>query len=411
MAKLQSKTAISADRLRAYWANRQGLGAGMKGESAGAVLARTGWARSVGGCNPYLALRDRAGLSRAQVDQAVARLEIHELPSARGCTYVVPKEDYAVALRASQGHGDDATMAMATKYLGVTVKEVDKLRDRVLTLLTRGPLDPAAIKEQLGDAVRSLGAEGKKRGTTSTLPLALGYLQTRGLIRRIPVDGRLDQQRYRYAAWSPSPLGKKTIGDDELAMELGRRFFRWAGPATVTEFSKWAGLGMKVARAAAAELKLVPLEGEEDERLLFPDDREALLAIKEPKEPAISFVSLIDNLVHFHRDLAPRFDAKDAERAVAKDGKKVLVGALADLPYHPIVDRGRIVGLWDWDGVAGKLAWRTFSKNADVDRRVAKEGDALAAYVKSDLGDVRSFSLDNPEKRGPHIEALLSAKW
>jgi hypothetical protein len=411
MATTKSKGAASPKRLRAFWAERQGLAGGMKGASASAVLAQTGWARSVGGCNPYLALRDRAGLSRAEVDRAVAKLDIHELPSARGCTYVVPKEDFAVALRASQGHADDASMATATKYLGVTKNEIDRLCDRVLALVTKAPLDPVTMKEGLGDSVRSLGAEGKKRGTTSTLPLALGYLQTRGLIRRIPVDGRLDQQRYRCAAWAPSPLAKKTIGDDQLAIELARRYFRWAAPATVGDFAKWAGLGVKVARTAALEVGLVALEGESDERLIFRDDREALLAMTEPREPRISFVSTIDNLLHLRRAVAPHLDEGDLQRAVTSDGKKASVGALLDLPYHAIVDRGRIVGLWDWDGVGGKLAWRTFTRVADLDKRVAKEGEALAAYVLADLGDVRSFSLDNPEKRVAHIEALMKVKW
>ena len=89
--------------------------------------------------------------------------------------------------------------------------------------------------------MRSLGPEGKKRGTTSTLPLALGRLQTHGLIRRVPTDGRLDQQRYRYVAWTPSPLGKKKFSaTTSVAMELARRFFRWTGPATVAQLAWWA---------------------------------------------------------------------------------------------------------------------------------------------------------------------------
>jgi hypothetical protein len=280
-----------------------------------------------------------------------------------------------------------------------------------VALVAKTPLEPAAMKESLGDLVRSLGAEGKKRGTTSTLPLALGQLQTHGLIRRVPTDGRLDQQKYRYVAWTPSPLGKKTLGEAELAIELARRFFRWAGPATVADFAKWAGLGVKVARAAALEVKLVPLEGEGDERLLFADDRDALLATKVPKEPAISFLSSIDNVVHLRRAIAAQVDARDLPRASLGSDAKAAGGALVELAHHPIVDRGRIVGLWEWDGVNGKLVARTFAKAADVDRRVAKEGEAFAAYVAEELGDARSFSLDSPEKRLEIILPLAKAKW
>ena len=257
--------------------------------------------------------------------------------------------------------------------------------------------------------MRSLGPEGKKRGTTSTLPLALGRLQTRGLIRRVPTDGRLDQQRYRYVAWTPSPLGKKTLGDDEIAIELARRFFRWAGPATVAQLAWWGGLGVKASRAAAAELGLVPGAG--SDRLLFGEDLDALLSVTIPREPRISFVSSLDNILHPRRELLPHLDDADVKRGVPGAGQKELVGSLVDLPYHPIVDRGRVIGLWDWDGVKGALAWRTFTKTTDVEKRVAKEAEALAEHVARDLGDVRSFSLDSPESRVPRIKDLLAAKW
>jgi hypothetical protein len=54
--------------------------------SAAEVLEQAGWARSVGGVGPYLTLFARTGIGRQAADDAVARLEIHELPSARGYT-------------------------------------------------------------------------------------------------------------------------------------------------------------------------------------------------------------------------------------------------------------------------------------------------------------------------------------
>jgi hypothetical protein len=80
---------------------------------------RTGWARSIAGAGPYLTLFARAGIGRDAVDAAVERAEIYEIPSARGCTYVVPQSDYALALRAGQGFGEAAEMRTAQK-LGVT---------------------------------------------------------------------------------------------------------------------------------------------------------------------------------------------------------------------------------------------------------------------------------------------------
>src|SRR5262245_41404835 len=89
---------MEQSKIRSWWWRRQGLDGAFAGKSASEVLQRAGWARSVGGCNPYFTLFSRAGLGRENVDAAVARLEIHELPSARGCTYALPASDFARGL-------------------------------------------------------------------------------------------------------------------------------------------------------------------------------------------------------------------------------------------------------------------------------------------------------------------------
>jgi hypothetical protein len=102
-------------KLRAWWFHRQGLDGGLAGVSPAGVLERTGWARSMGGSSPYLGFHGRGGAGREAIDAAVAALEIHELPSARGCTYVVPASDFALALALSQGFGQEADMRVARK--------------------------------------------------------------------------------------------------------------------------------------------------------------------------------------------------------------------------------------------------------------------------------------------------------
>jgi hypothetical protein len=181
----------------------------------------------VGGAGPYLTLFARAGTSGEAVDAAVATLGIHELPAARGCTYVVPAADFALALQAGAGSSSDLKTAFK---LGVTEREIAKLCEAVVNALGRGPLDLDEICESVGPAARNLGEEGKKKDVTSTL---LGKLQTEGEIRRVPVNGRLDRQRYRYAAWRPNPLAKCKLSPEEVAAGLARRFFEWTGPATI----------------------------------------------------------------------------------------------------------------------------------------------------------------------------------
>ena len=168
---------MDQSKLRAWYAYRQGLDGTLTGKSAAEVLGRTGWARSVGGAGPYVTLFSRAGLDRVQVDASVAKLEIHELPSARGCTYVLPASDFALGLRVGQSFGG-AEMKVAEK-LGVTKKEVEKLCDAVLYALEKEPLDPESLRKATGKAARNLGDAGKKKGITTTLPLALGSCSSR----------------------------------------------------------------------------------------------------------------------------------------------------------------------------------------------------------------------------------------
>ncbi len=300
------------------------------GAAPATVLQQTGWARSVGGVSPYFTLFTRAGASREAVDRAVGELEIHELPAARGCTYVVPASDFALALKAGESFRS-ADMKVAYK-LGVTDKEVCKLCDAVVSALAKGPLDPDEIREATGKASRNLGEEGKKKGITTTLPLALGKLQATGEIRRVPLNGRLDQQRYRYTLWKPNPTAKFQITAEEVQTELARRYFTWTGPATLAEFQWFSALTGKAAKAALEPLKLELLD---DDRLILREHREELDAFQPPKQPQYVLVSSIDGISLLRRDLKSLVDAPDADHKLLQQaGTGVL-----DLPSHGIFDR------------------------------------------------------------------------
>lgn len=394
------KQTISAAKLRSWRAHRQGLDGRLMGKSAAEVLSETGWSRSVGGSGPYLTLFSRAGTSRESADHSVAHVEIHELPCARGCTYVVPASDFALALKVGEAFGG-SDMKTARK-LGVTDKEIDKLCDSVLHVLAKAQLDPEQVKEAVGKAVRNLGEAGKKKGLTTTLPLALGRLQAAGQIRRVPTNGRLDQQRYRYTAWLPSPLADYRLTLEQSYTELARCYFRWIGPATLAEFRWFSGLGVKVSQKAIQHLKLVPME-EGDERLLFPDDLEKLHAFPVPKQPHYSLVSPLDGLSLLRRDLRGLLAEENLKEQVLAEKGFCEIGGLADLPGHAIVDRGRLIGLWEFDPSRNNIAWMSFVK---PDKALREAVARTEAFVRDQLGDSRSFSLDSPKSRAPRIEAL-----
>ena len=386
-------------KLQAFWFHRQGLDGSLRGKKPADVLERVGWSRSVGGVGPYLTLFARARTTREATDAAVANLEIHELPTARGCTYVLPASDYAVGL--TVGRDFNADMKTALK-LGVTEAEIDKLCDAVVKALAKGPLDPDGIREATGKASRSLGEEGKKKGLSTTLPVALGRLQARGQIRRVPVNGRLDQQRYRYVNWTPNPLLSYEESTDPFT-ELARRFFHWVGPATLGEFQWFSGLGVKATKQVVESLGLVPAEPGSD-RLLLPDDSAAYRAFEPPTAPQHALVSSLDPITANRRELQSMLDPIDRERSVLVDTTTKALGTLVDLPSHAILDRGRLIGLWEFDVDSGAIVWATFDGKRN--KTLASAVEETETWVREELGDARSFSLDSPKSRAGRIAAL-----
>ena|SRR2546426_6302543 len=392
---------MDAATIRAWWAHKQGLDGSLAGRTAAEALERTGWARSVGGAAPYLTLHARAAISREAADADVAHLKIHELPAARGCTYVVPATDFALALKVGQGFGDEATMKTARK-LGVTDAEMDRLCRAIVDALGKGPKDPEELRKATGGAVRSLGLEGVKRGLTTTLPAALGKLQSAGEIRRVPIKGRLDQQRYRYTLWKPNPLSTFKLSQEESYTELARRFFSWTGPATLAEFQWFSGLGVKAAKTAISPLPLVPLPDAED-RFLFREDREALLSFRVPREANYLLVSSLDGITHLRRDVRGLLATEDSERKVFTEKSYRAASELSDFPSHGILDRGQLIGLWEYDVPSESIAWTAFVPKSQALQEAVRQCEK---YVREELGDARSFSLDSPQSRAPRIEAL-----
>lgn len=390
--------------LRAWWWHRQGLDGSLRGKPATAVLERAGWARSVGGIGPYVTLFARAGIDREAADAAVARLEIHELPAARGCTYVVPACDFALALAVAE-ESSGSEFRAATK-LGVTEAEVEKLCEGVMRALEQGPLDPDGIRTGTGKLSRSLGEEGKKKGLGTTLPLALGRMQVRGDVRRVPVNGRLDQQRYLYTLWKPNPRARYEGSTSDALTEFARRFFGWVGPATLGEFQWFSGLGVKASKEAVAPLGLVPC-APGSERLLLPDAAAPFHSFQAPTKAQYALVSGLDSIFATRRDVRTLLDADDVERRVQLEKKVGDLGSLADLHNHAILDRGRLVGLWEYDVDSRSIVYATFGLKDEVLDAAVKETEA---YVRDQLGDARSFSLDSPKSRAPKIEALRRMK-
>ncbi len=391
---------LTLELLRAWAWHRQGLDGSLAGCGSEQVFERAGWARSIGGANPYLTLFARAGIRREQVDADLKAHRILELPTARGCTYVLGWQDFAWALQLGRDSAE-ATFKVLGR-LGVERGEITLLEEEVVHTLAEagGALDPRQLKEALGDSVRSLGEEGRKKGASTTLPTALGILQAHGRIRRVPANGRLDQQRYAYELWDMAP---STLDDEAVQAELIRRYLGWTGGATFKQSQWFTGFTVaqsKAALAAAGAAEVPTAAG--DVLWMMPADVERLQAFEVPAEEQIQLLAGSDTFVLLRRNVPELLAEEDRSPELA--GASALT---ADLPDHPIVDRGRIIGLWQYDpGVQRIVAWVFGGATPAVTRRIAEVED----WIREDLGDFRAFSLDSPAGRRKRIDKLAAAR-
>jgi hypothetical protein len=140
--------------------------------------------------------------------------------------------------------------------------------------------------------------------------------------------------------------------------------------------------------------------------LILADELDAFQKFRTPKNPQYALVSCLDGLFLLRRNLSHLLDEKDGKRQVMVDKSlKNLIG-LQDLPSNAIVDRGRIIGLWEFDAIKKEIVWNSF---ASADKNLKEVVARTEKFIAEQLGDARSFSLDSPESRKIRIDALRKA--
>ena len=162
---------LSLDRARKVFLVAQGLPA--RGSRPPArILEDTGFVRTLGGVDVYLAVRARRpGLTRAELDTAAEQHAVQVVPAVRGCMYLVPRRDVPLALRVADLLSRPRAEREHEKA-GIRPGEVEEVANAAVQVLEeRGPLTTDALRRALPDGlVRSLGEAGKKVGISSPLP-------------------------------------------------------------------------------------------------------------------------------------------------------------------------------------------------------------------------------------------------
>jgi hypothetical protein len=382
---------LTLARARAAWISAQLLG------GTGALLPaleRTGFVRTLGGVDVYLAARARARLRSKDLDAAVVSSDVQVVPAVRGCMYLVARRDVPLALRIADTLSSPKT-AREHEKVGIKPGEVTTLAGQVRALLeTHGPLSTDAIRRRLPEgAVRSLGELGKKMGISSALPAALRRLELDGQAERMLDGGRLDTERY---LWRATAVGGLVV-DGDLHQQLAAIFLRGAGTGTARDLAAWAGISMRDATAAMGRLPVVPVtvEGIADPSFALEDTSLAA----EPGVQAVAFLPFEDSVVALHGGPALLVDEDHHALDVPRFGAAAApLGEAKHMMMRGIIAEGRIAALWEFDPDEERVVVGILGKVSPKTRAQIKTGaEELSTFLAKDVGHGRSFSLDTDD--------------
>jgi len=346
------------------------------------VVARAGWIPSAGGTGPYLAFRARIpSIAREDVDNAVfGRMEVLELPSVRDTAFLVPRADAGLALAAGRRAYDERL-----RKLPVDRPVIETLGAKILKAIGDGALTTDQLRRALPPgSIDDLGDAGKRLGITSTLPAALKLLQSEGRVLRTTEDRRLDGRTHLYRRW---PKEIDTTPPADLDRALAERFLTWAAPATIDDFSWWAGIGKRAAKEAMGPLLIddVPL----------PPRR---------RDDSIVLLPFRDNLFCLHRGLEPFVEDDDAE-VMDTSGRAVSAKETEMLHHNAIIAGGVLRGIWEFDGE--RIVAKLFGKAPrGLDAAIAE----METFIRDQLGDHKYYAFDTGATRAKRVDFVRRKK-
>jgi hypothetical protein len=379
---------LTLDQARALWWHKQGLAGTTKGTVA-SVVGSTGWLRTLGGTDAYLAARARKPkMKRADLDAALASGALRVVPAARGCIYVVPDRVVAdlMALNVTPWRTTtEKDLGKAKSSMAV----VEKVAKAVLSALTK-PMTTDALRKALpAGSIPSFGDAGKKAGISSPLPLALRLLEFTGKVER--TLERLDSEKYQ---WRKATWKVPAASANPLASVIDA-FLEFSGPATLAQIVEWSGRAQRDLKPVLEEIGAVAIEvAGMGPAWGKPGDLKA-----RPAPSGISLVGFEDNYVNNHGlglVADPKLHAVEVD--IWGSGKPEAVGKARHVLSRTIIRDGLVIGFWEVDPGAKGGVWSTFDKPPKALAKQLDEAVAdTAAFMLDDVGNAITYSLDTME--------------
>jgi len=367
------------------------------------LVKSIGWLYSPGCSTPYLALWARTSnfktddLNKLVFDDQ----KLIQLETLRGCTMLVPRDQAVVALRIRSRTFTELAK-QARQQMPINEPEMEKLKSAVLRALQSHSRTMEHIMSEIpANLVRDFGPDLKRIGLTNSLSLAVNLLKEEGKILKVQTRKRLDSTDYSFVL-TASILPEAdpfNLRFEEACTRLAAQYFGAEAPARVKDFAWWAGINVTDAMKATSDVKPklvpIPVEGTKDEYLLPEAEIEEFVAFN-PHTEAISFIPYRDTFLKGQREIVDRFvPAEHADKPFSR-----WKGKLINDPLATIVRDGQVIGVWEWNEDRDEVEFLLFDTTArkPLEKAVRKRASELAAFIRTNLRDIRPHSLDF----GPH---------
>jgi uncharacterized protein YcaQ len=321
----------------------------------------------------YLQLWTRNhAITRAQIENALWKTRtLVKTSLMRQTLHLIPTDEfplYIAALRPSRF----AQAMRVMERCGITRDESAALIPLIMETLSAGPLSrpaiAAAIRPKASKRVRFWM---ENSWSLVRLPVAEGLIcYGRGEGNAI-VFIRVDH-------WLPK-LKLELTSPAEAQCALLRKYLRSYGPATLNDFSHWAGIPMQEVRLLPALLKteLVEIPGDKKNRLLLREDVAALSG-RPAATPSIRLLPNFDSYLLAHREKDHLLSAKHYKRVYRNQGW-----------ISPVVlIDGAIAGVWSYKLQGKRLLVNVepFGKLSKAKRAgIEQEAKHLALFFGSEL--------------------------
>jgi hypothetical protein len=321
----------------------------------------------------YLQLWTRNhGITRGEVESALWKTRtLVKTSLMRQTLHLVPTDEFLLYISALRPSRFAQAMRVMARC-GISREESEALIPRIMHILAAGPLTrpaiAAAIRPKASKRVRFWM---ENSWSLVRLPVAEGVVCYGKGEGNAIVFIRADQ-------WLPN-FKPELMSATEAQCALLRKYLRAYGPATLTDFSHWAGLPMQEIKPLLPllEAELAEIPGNKKSSYLLREDV-TLVNKSSSREPSVRLLPIFDSYLLAHRDKDHLLSARHYKRVYRNQGwisPVVLInGAIAGVWSHKLQNKRLLVEIEPF----GKLS-RT--ARAGIER----EAERLAQFFESDL--------------------------